>query len=145
MTAGNLNGEVLDLERSVRQVARHAISASTSRLQYKASKKQDKRRQGFPHFENLSDAYAVISNGLAVKTSWLAGVNEMAKLSAYNDSIKLIPMIDKMQIARNLAYLDRVRARQIKAARLATIKRLALIALFFTAFGLFALYTGAIN
>ena len=95
-------------------------------------------------FENLSDAYAVISNGLAVKTSWLAGVNEMAKLSAYNDSIKLIPMIDKMQIARNLAYLDRVRARQIKATRLATIKRLALIALFFTAFGLFALYTGAI-
>ena len=54
-------------------------------------------------------------------------------------------MIDHLQVARNLAYLDRVKARQARAARIAAAKQLLLIAAVMTAFGLFALYTGAIN
>jgi hypothetical protein len=53
-------------------------------------------------------------------------------------------MINRLQVARNLAYLDRVKARQARAAKIAAAKQLLLIAAIITAFSLFALYTGAI-
>ena len=54
-------------------------------------------------------------------------------------------MIDQLQVARNLAYLDRVRARQVRAARRAAIKQWILILIIINLFCLLAVYTGAIN
>jgi len=53
-------------------------------------------------------------------------------------------MINRLQVARNLAYLDRVKARQARAARIAAIKQWILILIIINFFCLLAIYTGAI-